>query len=93
MEKKVNVSTDANARTLSESELEMVWHDVVTYGRNDATSYDPTEPDALSINDLATVAIAMAVTHRVGVYDIPRAQVRYLFFEYLTAFTARTVTR
>jgi hypothetical protein len=80
-------------RILNESELEMVWHDVIGFARKDAETYDPTKPDELSINDYATVAIAFAVTHRVSVTEIPKAQVKYLFFEYLTSFTAQTVMR
>lgn len=70
-------------RTLTADQLEDVKLTVSRATRKDASSYDPIR-DELSINDMAAVAIGLAMAGELGeVFEIPENQYLVLFWEYV----------
>jgi hypothetical protein len=70
------------ARVLGKEELQDVAIGVWKEAKNDSLSYDPFDAE-LSINDMAAVAIGMAMAKEYGeVFEIPRVQFESLLWEY-----------
>jgi hypothetical protein len=70
-------------RTLTSDQLDDVKISIFRSTRKTATSYDPIR-DELSINDMAAVAIGLAMVDELGeVFEIPESQYLVLFWEYV----------
>lgn len=72
-------------RVLDEDELDAVWIAVRRQAKRDGAVYDDLARE-LSLDELAEGAIGTAMTMELGfVAELPAAQRRRLFFEYLEA--------
>jgi hypothetical protein len=72
-------------RVLDEDELDAVWIAVRRQAKRDSAVYDDLAQE-LSLDELAEAAIASAVRLELGFSpELPAAQRRRLFFEYLEA--------